>query len=109
MLQRANIAEGKCKLCREPLDRNSVQHCTKHLEQIRERQRAKSDLSGKAPHGRPFTMFGVHVKSIRSRNIPPVALAKSKSPTAPSDEMVWLGAGLLIAAVIMTIWMVLNG
>jgi hypothetical protein len=49
------------------------------------------------------------VKLIRSRNVPPVALAKSKSPTAPSDGMVWLGAGLLIAAVIMTIWMALHG
>ncbi len=54
-------------------------------------------------------MFGVHVKLIRSRNVPPVALAKSKSPTAPSDEMGWLGAGLLITAVIITIWMMLHG
>jgi hypothetical protein len=58
--------------------------------------------------GRPALYnFGVHVKSIRSRNAPLVALAKSKSPN--SDGMLWLGAGLLIAAVMMTIWMVLNG
>jgi hypothetical protein len=44
-----------------------------------------------------------------SRHVPPVALAKSKSVTAPSDGMVWLGAGLLMAAVIMTIWMALHG
>jgi hypothetical protein len=47
------------------------------------------------------------MKSIRSRNVPPVALAKSKSPN--SDGMLWLGAGLFIAAVVMTIWMVVNG
>jgi hypothetical protein len=66
--------------------------------------------SGAGPaKGRPFKFLGVHVKSIRRSNIPPVALAKSKSPSAPGDAMVWLGAGLLIAAVVMTIWMVLHG
>jgi hypothetical protein len=57
--------------------------------------------------------FGVHVKLIRRNVVSPLALAKTA--TAPSwwwivgDEMVWLGAGLLIAAVIMTIWLVLHG
>jgi hypothetical protein len=50
--QRANIAEGRCKLCPRPLDRNSTQHCTKHLKQKRERQREKAQLAGKPPRGK---------------------------------------------------------
>jgi hypothetical protein len=44
----------------------------------------------------PSTIFGVHVKLIRRNVVPTLALAKS--PTVPSNEMAWLGAGLLIAA-----------
>jgi len=55
----------------------------------------------------PSAIFGVHVKLIRRNVVPTLALAKS--PTAFSNEMAWLGAGLLIAAVVMTIWMVLHG
>jgi hypothetical protein len=47
-----NIAEGKCECCPEPLDRNSTQHCTKHLEQKRNRQREQSKNLGKCPRGR---------------------------------------------------------
>ena len=62
--------------------------------------------------GPPALQFGVHVKLIRRNVVSPLALAKSA--TAPrwwwivGDEKVWLGAGLLIAAVIMTIWLVLH-
>jgi hypothetical protein len=50
--QEANISEGKCMTCPEPLDRNSVRYCSKHLSEQRERKRGKSDMSDKAPHGR---------------------------------------------------------
>lgn len=50
--QQRNIEEGKCRVCPAPLDRNSVQYCTLHLEQERERRREKSESLGKVPHGR---------------------------------------------------------
>lgn len=50
--QQRNISEGKCNLCPEPLDRNSVQHCTHHLELKRKRQREKAKLAGKYARGR---------------------------------------------------------
>jgi hypothetical protein len=33
--QKRNIAEGKCCICPEPLDRNSVRYCEKHLRDAR--------------------------------------------------------------------------
>jgi hypothetical protein len=55
----------------------------------------------------PSTIFGAQVKLIRRNVVPTLALAKS--PAAPSNEIAWLGAGLLIAAVITTVWMILHG
>jgi hypothetical protein len=55
----------------------------------------------------PLQFLEYTVKSIRSRNVPPIALAKSKSPN--SDGVVWLGAGLLVVSVIVTICILLNG
>ena len=48
--QGQNIAEGKCRVCPKPLDRNSVKFCTAHLEQSRERQQERTKKL-KAPHG----------------------------------------------------------
>jgi hypothetical protein len=49
--QERNIAEGKCRVCPEPLDRNSVQYCTAHLKKSRERQRTKpKSLNGPLTH-----------------------------------------------------------
>ena len=63
--QKANIAEGKCKLCPEPLDRNSTQHCTRHLGQKRKRQRERAKRAGKYPRGKhPNTIAALE----RSRN-----------------------------------------
>lgn len=50
--QARNISAGKCQTCPEPLARNSVRYCKKHLEQQRTRKQAKSHASDKAPHGR---------------------------------------------------------
>ena len=41
--QKRNIAEGKCMKCPEPLDRNSVCYCTKHLAADRDRYHRKKD------------------------------------------------------------------
>ncbi|HXL23845.1 MAG TPA: hypothetical protein VOA78_15385 [Candidatus Dormibacteraeota bacterium] len=45
--QARNIAEGKCEKCPQPLDRNSVRYCTKHLGMARNRMEKK----GKAVPG----------------------------------------------------------
>jgi len=37
--QKRNIAEGKCAVCPEPLDRNSVRFCEKHLRAARLRHK----------------------------------------------------------------------
>ncbi len=50
--QERNVAEGKCRICPEPLDRNSVGYCTAHLEKNRERQHTKQKSLNGAPHGR---------------------------------------------------------
>jgi hypothetical protein len=50
--QERNIAAGKCCSCPQTLDRNSVRFCTNHLEQQRERARAKAKELNKPPHGR---------------------------------------------------------
>jgi hypothetical protein len=50
--QERNVAGGKCRVCPEPLDRNSVRYCTAHLEKSRERQRTKQKNLNGAPHGR---------------------------------------------------------
>jgi hypothetical protein len=55
--QQRNVSEGKCKMCPNPLDRNSVRYCTKHLEMKRERQREKAREAGKCPRGKhPHTL-----------------------------------------------------
>ena len=55
--QQRNPPEGKCKRCPEPLDRNSTQHCTRHLEHPRETQREKSKKLGRrAPGKHPNTL-----------------------------------------------------
>jgi hypothetical protein len=50
--QQNNIADGKCRLCPEPLDRNSTAYCTAHLQQVRECQRTKSKKLNKPAPGR---------------------------------------------------------
>jgi len=50
--QERNVTEGKCRVCPEPLDRNSVRYCATHLEKSRDRQRTKSQSLNGTPHGR---------------------------------------------------------
>lgn len=50
--QARNISEGKCRVCPEPLDRNSTRFCTAHLKQSRERQQERTKKLNKPSHGR---------------------------------------------------------
>ncbi len=50
--QERNVAKGKCRICPEPLDRNSVRFCTAHLGKSREHQRTKQKSLNRPPHGR---------------------------------------------------------
>jgi hypothetical protein len=61
--QKRNVAKGKCRVCPEPLDRNSVQHCAGHLRQVRERQQEKSKKLHKPPHGRAPGTLGALAKA----------------------------------------------
>jgi len=54
--QSRNISEGKCAVCPEPLDRNSVRFCTKHLAMTRARDRKKKGLS--SPGDREYLYAG---------------------------------------------------
>ena len=42
--QKRNLAEGKCMKCPQPLDRNSVYLCTKHLAAERDKYDRKKGL-----------------------------------------------------------------
>ena len=42
-----HMAAGKCEKCLEPLDRNSVRYCTKHLAMVREKDRRNNHRRGK--------------------------------------------------------------
>jgi hypothetical protein len=54
--QNRQIASGLCSVCPEPLDRNSVRFCTKHLAMSRERDRKKKGLS--SPGDREYLYAG---------------------------------------------------
>ena len=43
------LAAGKCEKCTEPLDRNSVRYCTKHLAMLRERDARDRQKKGIKP------------------------------------------------------------
>jgi hypothetical protein len=51
-----NLAEGKCRLCPQPLARNSVLHCEKHLAATRARAQQKKALS--LPGSREYLYSG---------------------------------------------------
>jgi hypothetical protein len=63
--QERNMAEGKCSLCPEPLDRNSVRFCTKHLAMTRDRDRQKKGLSD--PGSREYLYSGEIPESTHGR------------------------------------------
>jgi len=44
-----HIAEGKCERCTESLDRNSVRYCTKHLEELRQKDARYRQKKGIKP------------------------------------------------------------
>jgi hypothetical protein len=52
--QERNIEEGKCCDCTEPLARNSVRYCEKHLAKCRERAKARAKGASAARLMRPL-------------------------------------------------------
>lgn len=63
--QQRNIAEGKCSVCPEPLDRNSVRFCTNHLAKDREYKRKKKGLY--SPGDREYLYAGELPESTHGR------------------------------------------
>jgi hypothetical protein len=64
--QERNIAEGKCSICPEPLDRNSVRFCTKHLAMARDHERQKKGLRSD-PGSREYLYSGELPESTHGR------------------------------------------
>jgi hypothetical protein len=66
--QERNLAEGKCCDCPQPLARNSVRYCEKHLAKCRDRARARAKKLNKSPHGRaPGTLAALAEGRKKSR------------------------------------------
>jgi hypothetical protein len=63
--QERNLAEGKCRHCPKPLDRNSVDMCSEHLEKARIRKRQKKGLSD--PGSREYLYSGEVPESTHGR------------------------------------------
>jgi len=63
--QERNIAEGKCCVCPQPLDRNSVRHCTKHLAWARSKSARQRGAKGE-PGSRDY-LYGEIPESTRGR------------------------------------------
>ena len=63
---------------REPLDRNSTQHCRHHLEQKRERQREKAKVAGKYPRGKHPNTVAALAKATAKRKEEPWSEAEGK-------------------------------
>jgi len=63
--QERNLAENKCSVCPEPLDRNSVRFCTKHLGMKRNRAQQKKGLSD--PGSREYLYSGELSESTQGR------------------------------------------
>jgi hypothetical protein len=60
--QKRNVEEGRCCVCPNPLARNSVRYCDKHLAKCRDRARARAKKLNKPPHGRaPGTLAALAV------------------------------------------------
>lgn len=64
--QERNVAEGKCGICPEPLDRNSVRYCTKHLTACRDRYHQKKGLVD--PGSREYLYSGEITESTTGRH-----------------------------------------
>src|SRR5215472_5682074 len=71
--QERNIAEGKCCVCPQPLDRNSVRFCTKHLAWARTKSARQRGAKGE-PGSRDY-LYGEITPSTHGRQ--PGSLAAS--------------------------------
>jgi hypothetical protein len=78
--QQRNVAEEKCRKCPEPLDRNSVQSCTAHLEKNRERQRTNQKSLNRPQHGRAPGTLAALAAGREKRAIPRTRDQDSREP-----------------------------
>jgi hypothetical protein len=86
--QERNIAEGKCAVCPEPQDRNSVRYCTKHLAIFRARASQKKALGG--PGSREYLYAGEMPESTHGRQpgtLTALAMNREKKTRAMLAEL----------------------
>jgi hypothetical protein len=81
--QERNVAEGKCMKCPQPLDRNSVCYCSKHMAAERDRYHRKKGLAD--PGSRECLYAGEAVTERRGRhpnNLAALAIAREQRTRA---------------------------
>jgi|SRR5215471_14459234 len=86
--QQRNIAEGKCALCPEPQDRNSVRFCTKHLAISRARESKRRGVKGE-PGSRDY-LYGEISESTHGRQLgilASLAINREKATAALCAEL----------------------
>src|SRR5579859_2170577 len=86
--QERNLAEGKCRYCPKPLDRNSVDMCTQHLDLARHRAARKSGVKGE-PGGADF-LYGEITESTHGRQpgtLQSLAMSREKKTRAVLAEL----------------------
>lgn len=87
-----NLAEGKCSVCPEPLDRNFVRFCTKNLAMQRDRERQKKGLSD--PGSREYLYAGDIPESTHGRQSGTLASLAKNREKATREVLAELGLPL---------------
>jgi hypothetical protein len=83
-----NIAEGKCSICPNPLDPNSVRYCTEHLAIMRARDSKRRGLKGE-PGSRDY-LYGEIPESTHGRQpgtLASLAMNREKATRALCAEL----------------------
>lgn len=86
--QERNIAAGLCSVCPEPLDRNSVRYCTKHLAMARTKSARQRGAKGE-PGSREF-LYGEPSESTHGRQpgtLASIAMNREKATRALLGEL----------------------
>lgn len=95
--QERNLAEGKCRFCPEPLDRNSVCFCTKHLAMDRQRRARKRGVRGEP--GSVDYLYGEITESMHGRQLGSLAALAMNREKKTRAVLAELGIPPEIAAV----------
>jgi len=86
--QERNIAEGKCSVCPNPQDPNSVRYCTKHLAIMRARHSKRRGVKGQP--GSPDYLYGELPESTHGRQpgtLAALAMNREKATRALCAEL----------------------